>query len=348
MDTHGKTAAQLELEVAEQRERLERRVAELQQRMSAGRIVDEVLNYAKSSGGNDFVTNLGRSVRVNPMPVALTGIGLAWLMTRANSNSAINSRSAADDQGDWASSSEQGERYPFARVRGASLRRIRQASDDGGQRFSEFTDEAGARFKARTDDLGGRAGHFADETGALYRGFVDEAGNRVREFLDEAGNRIGDAQGWTSDRWEGASERLSNIGDTVTNRVGLVADRAAELRRRASGAGSRLQSNAGSAGKTMVDLLQQQPLIAGALAFAVGAALAAALPPTRREDRLIGAPADQLKARGARAAGAAYEEGRERVADALEQARGEAGSIYSRAKEELASDTGAEDKGRLH
>ncbi len=37
------------------------------------------MHTARETGG-EFTLNLGRTVRANPLPVALLGIGLGWLM----------------------------------------------------------------------------------------------------------------------------------------------------------------------------------------------------------------------------------------------------------------------------
>ena len=37
------------------------------------------MTYFKEGGGVDFSRNLARSVRDNPVPVALISIGLGWL-----------------------------------------------------------------------------------------------------------------------------------------------------------------------------------------------------------------------------------------------------------------------------
>jgi len=334
---NAKTSAELEMEVEEQRSRLENRVSEIQERLSPGQLVDELLNYVKSSGGGDFVANLGRNVSANPLPIALTGIGLAWLMARANAP-APAATSHTDDRdwdrrlGDNGQSYDRGDHrgdaYPYASIKGSSLRRVQQMTDEAGKRYSEFTDAAGARFKAVSDDLGNRAGHFTDETGSLYSGFTDEAGNRVGEFLDEAGSRLEDAQGWANETWHNAANRAGELGDTV--RQG-----ADDLRRRAAAAGSQLQGNAGSVGKTVTDLLHDQPLIGGALAFAVGAAIASALPPTKQEDQLVGKTSDQLKAEGGRMASDVYEKGKEQVSQVYQDAQDEAASIYGKVKDDL-------------
>ena len=53
---------------------------EIQEKLSPGQMVDELLNYAKDSGGSEFVADLGQSVRTNPLPVALLGMSLMWLI----------------------------------------------------------------------------------------------------------------------------------------------------------------------------------------------------------------------------------------------------------------------------
>ena len=74
------TTKQLERSVDSTRGRLEETLAELRERLSPPFLIEEALDYAKENGGADFVRNLGRQVADNPLPVALMGAGLAWLM----------------------------------------------------------------------------------------------------------------------------------------------------------------------------------------------------------------------------------------------------------------------------
>jgi len=274
-------------------------------------------------------------VQANPLPIALTGIGLAWLMARANATPPASAgadrdwdRRLTDNGQSYDRGDHRGDAYPYARISGTSLRRVRHVTDEAGQRYAEFTDDAGAKFKALSDGVGNRTGHFADEAGSLYRGFTDEAGTRVSTFLDEAGNRLEDAQGWASDTWEDTEGRVDDLRHAV-------ADRAADLQQRAASAGSQLQSSAGSMGKTVSDLLHDQPLIGGALAFAVGAAIASALPTTQQEDELLGESSDRLKSEGAKLAGNVYEQGKQQIGEAYEQTRQEAASTYEKVKSDL-------------
>jgi hypothetical protein len=51
----------------------------LEARLSPGQMLDRTLAFMRENGG-EFVGNLGESVKQNPMPTIVTGIGLAWLM----------------------------------------------------------------------------------------------------------------------------------------------------------------------------------------------------------------------------------------------------------------------------
>ena len=53
---------------------------ELQERLSPGQVLDDLMGYFRGSEGAVFGRNLMDSVQSNPLPAALTGIGLTWLI----------------------------------------------------------------------------------------------------------------------------------------------------------------------------------------------------------------------------------------------------------------------------
>jgi hypothetical protein len=74
------SSVQLEREAEQTRSQLAQTLDELRQRITPGQLVDQAVDYAKDSGGAQFVRNLSRQATSNPMPVALIGAGMAWLM----------------------------------------------------------------------------------------------------------------------------------------------------------------------------------------------------------------------------------------------------------------------------
>lgn len=78
--TH-RSPAEIEREVEEARARLRGDLAEMRTRLSPGTMLDHALDYARASGGAEFTRTFGRQVRDNPLPIALIGAGIGWLMT---------------------------------------------------------------------------------------------------------------------------------------------------------------------------------------------------------------------------------------------------------------------------
>lgn len=79
--TTEKTAAELEHEIESQRAYLALTLDKISARMTPGQVFDEAWEFARDSGGGEFVRNLGTSVRANPLPVALITAGIGWLMS---------------------------------------------------------------------------------------------------------------------------------------------------------------------------------------------------------------------------------------------------------------------------
>jgi len=318
MSSYGKDSAQLEREVEAQRQQIENRIGEIKDRLSPGQIVDELLSYTKE-GGQHFAANLGQTVANNPMPAALLGISLVWLMSGQGPKLSAPQPYAPAPR-------PRGSEYPYATVSGG-MRRISHAADPAGKWYSEFEDNGGKRYKAEANEGGHRIGEFFDDAGRKFGGLIDEAGHRVSDFQDEAGNRFEEATGWAS---HALHDLKHNVGDAI-----------GEVTRQAQHLGSGAQHQADKTSKMVVDMFQNQPLIAGALAFAAGAALGAALPHTEQEDAAVGEIADQVKGKAAEVAADAYDEGKSRAADLYEKGKEGAAQVYDEVREKLGETTQA-------
>ena len=91
MSTNGEgtpETARIERDLAQTRSRLDATIDALQDKLSPGQMVDQAVSYLKDSGGGEFGRNLSRSVTEHPLPVALIGVGVAWLMAASARGSA--------------------------------------------------------------------------------------------------------------------------------------------------------------------------------------------------------------------------------------------------------------------
>lgn len=300
VDTHS--PAELQREIEADRQRIEEKLHAIQERMSPGELMDEFLDYARRSGGAEFLKNLGGAMKSNPIPVALTGIGLAWLL--ADPASRAPQASAPDNGVDS---------YPLASVSG-SLRRIGPVEASFGERYSHFEDQGGSRFRARTDAAGYRAGHFVDPSGAVYRGFADASGSPIEDIRDETGRLFDEASGWGSATWREMKGAASGISETIAEAGRSAADSARGVRQNAQTQGAQLNA-------AILKNFRDQPLVGGALAFAIGAAIGAALPATALEDVTAGAASDRVRDHLAATADAAAEGAIEGAKGALDETR---------------------------
>jgi len=299
---HEKTSEDLQREIDQDRERIGHRLDAIQERMSPGQLVDEAIAYAKSSGGGEYVGNLGRALKDNPLPVALMGVSLAWLMAKGQSPSVASP------------APQEGPEHPLY-VTNGPVRRLGPPSIENGQRYSHFSDTSGKRLKALTDERGHRAGHFMDEAGKSYRGFVDASGNLITHIADETGSLLDAASGWAQDKWQRAKEATASLGASTSNAAG-------SLTSFGSSTANSLRDQTERLNQAILSQFRDQPLVGGALAFAVGAAIGAALPHTQQEDEVLGELAQSTKERA-----------RSTAMDAVERGKSVASEIYDHAAE---------------
>jgi hypothetical protein len=79
-DPGNRSAADIEADVERTRARVTQTIDALRDSMSPGQIMDQIVDYARDSGGADFTRNMGAALRDNPLPVLLIGAGIGWLM----------------------------------------------------------------------------------------------------------------------------------------------------------------------------------------------------------------------------------------------------------------------------
>lgn len=91
--------AEVEREVEETRAHVDRTVEAIRERMSVDQLVEGTGRYLRDSGGGEIVARLGEQIRAHPVPLAMVGIGLAWLMSGRGAPR-LPSR-GSDEFGEW-------------------------------------------------------------------------------------------------------------------------------------------------------------------------------------------------------------------------------------------------------
>jgi Protein of unknown function (DUF3618) len=257
-DPGDRSVTELEREIDHERERVSATIDELKGRASAASLVDQLVKAVAENGG-EVSRNLGRSLRDNPLAALLTGVGLAWLMA--------GSGSPRDEERDWEDADR--EYMPYARDR------LPDRSASSGSIYGGSRDDSWPNPEYPESDT-------ASSEGGLRERVADIAG-RVGEGVSETVETLRDR---ASDVSHSASARLHQAGDTIREAGGAVRHRAGAARRRAAGTGRDMRHG-------LDGLIEDQPLVLGAIAMALGAAVGGALPRSRVEDRMFGAQSDR-------------------------------------------------------
>ncbi|MGR3761800.1 DUF3618 domain-containing protein [Roseobacteraceae bacterium NS-SX3] len=388
MTTESRSPREIEREIERNRAQLTSNLENLQDRFSVDSVMRQIGDQLREHGG-EIGHAVSRTVKENPAAVALTGIGLAWLIfgggqkprgsrpsvrpvrdygrdldydghsddggysTGAASRSRWEDRPASGDYGSSYAASRSVPR-PDPRMKGGTVgvpswARTDDLDDNGGG----IADRAASAAASARDSITGAAsaaGDKAAEAGSAVSGAASDAGTAAKSKASAAGSAVKDkaaaageavrgtasaAASAASGAMHSAQERAArmrarlaegteNLSEEARARVIAAREAAVDARRRAAAAVARQSEQA-------ADLYDRQPLVAGALALALGAAIGGALPRTRTEDDLMGAHSDALMER----AEEIFREEREKAAAVLEAAKSEAEAIAKEKREEI-------------
>lgn len=315
MTAESRTPEEIEREIERRRSSLNNDLEELQDRFSIDTMVRQLGEQFREHGG-DIGRSITAQVKANPIPLALTGIGLAWMMlgdSRSNGAAAGYVRSEDDFR---QTRIDHGRSYapPISRAPVASPTPSWAREEDSTiHRSDPLSHHRGsAAPRVDTGSSTGVSSSVPSEDGA-------DSSDEGR--LARARARI--------------SEGTENLTDEGRARVIAAREKAIEMRRsamRSVRGGSTAAADFVRGGSdTAADLYDRQPLVMGALALAVGAALAGALPRTRMEDSVMGEHSDALF----REAEAIFEEERAKAGKVVEAVKDEVRDIASETKADL-------------
>jgi Protein of unknown function (DUF3618) len=91
----GTESDELERQARQARAQITGTLNELRGRMTPGQMVDQVADYAREGPAADFIRNLGREVRENPLPLTLIAAGIAWLIVASGRSARARARQFA-------------------------------------------------------------------------------------------------------------------------------------------------------------------------------------------------------------------------------------------------------------
>ncbi|MEI4469741.1 DUF3618 domain-containing protein [Frigidibacter sp. MR17.24] len=325
--TDTRTPDQIEQDLARDRARLSASINDLQDRFSAEGLVGEISDALRDQGG-ELMRGVAGVVRRNPAAAILTGAGLLWL-TVGRSHAPAGAAGRAPAARNWDERPLPRHRERYATPRHASDPAWLDDAWEGEDRYGTATSQSAAGDYSKGDaapgtggaaQASGLASQIAEGAGAMadsaQRGYA--AGHRK---VSETGARALDRAAKLRDR---LSEGTEGLTTEARDRIVKAREAAYEARRQVMGAAHDGRVRAEG-------FYRDQPLVAGALAVAAGAAIAGALPRSRWENEHLGAQSDALAAEAQRI----FQEEKEKAAAVLKSTAGEAEAQLRAAGAEL-------------
>ena len=255
-------ADKIEAGIARERASLASTLGSLQDRVSIENLAQEALGMIRTNAAA-YTSSIDSAVRANPLALALTGVGVAWLVFG-------------------------GKKAPEGPTR---------AENDGNGRKSKVLTSTDDAWSISVDALRARAS-------AALRRIEDDARAYAGALRDGLSSGIDSARDFAADRARVLSDFTEGLQQSFASGLedlqAPVRDQIVAMREQAYAARIRAERVASGGAREAGRLVEDHPLIAGGVALALGAALAAALPRTRIEDRTFGSESDRLMAEAAR------------------------------------------------
>ena len=292
MATTSTDPRDIEADLERERAALATTLDTLSDRVSVDNLAKEALGMLRSRAGS-ATTTLDHAVRTNPVAAALIGAGVAWMFlgpritgsssstsSRRSSQSSGYANDLRNDDAAWASSGTGSSEY--GRVGYV-------ASDNDNDDDHAWSREAHG-LRARAMD----ALHSIEREAKSYydslRSGISSGASGTRDFAAERASVI---SSFTSDLRDRLASGLDNLPPESRDRILAARERAYQAVLQAEQTGRDVIRNPGRA-------LEEHPLVAGAVSFALGAAVGAALPSTEVENRTFGTERDRLMSDAAR------------------------------------------------
>jgi hypothetical protein len=291
-----RTREELATTVGALRERVGDTAAELKTMVSPAHIKQEIKDYVRQER-ESLIEAMQRKARENPLQVAAIGAAVAY--------PALSLLRAVPTPL-WLI----GAGLFLTTTRGQrTVKEVQAKVDDTVQQTSEKVSELATSVQS---DLEGRVAGVRDMVAEAR----DAASAKVGSLTEQARAAFHDAHDALTGAAGGAAAQASAAADRV---AATGAETAGNLKDRAAGMATSSQN-------AVVDFAKQNPLLVAGLGAAVGALIAASIPPSEAENRLFGSGSEKLKDKAREAAA----QGIERAGEAAAAAAGAAASAAAR------------------
>lgn len=252
----GRDSDRIRSEINRTRSNMDETFAALDAKLTPSQIGLEVWNLFKG-GSSAGASKLWRIAKEHPMPAAVIGLGLGWLLVESSREDEDRVSYRRGYRGEYSD-------YGYGRPTYAGAAGTRAYTAYESPDYEEY-DEEGGRLSAAKDKVKDVAGSAKDAvSGAAHR--VGDVASSAREHVADLGHR--------------AKDRASDLKYRTKDRAVALKGQAGYKARQAKlGFWQKMEEN---------------PLMVGAATLALGVIAGLSLPSTRKEDELMGETRDRI------------------------------------------------------
>jgi hypothetical protein len=224
----------------------------IEARLTPGQVFEQGLNYLRNSGGGEFFSNLATSVKDNPMPVVVAGVGLAWLM--------VMHQRDGGDRSTWSSYNAdlqaEGLRGRAADAASATRDTMADAANTARDKVADAANATRDKLSSAVGTTRDKVAHAVDSARAGLGATTDRAQQAWQRTSDTTRQQIDRAR--TGYRYVVQEQPLAlgAVGFGIGALLAAVAPRTDEEDRVMGGAADRLKERVTEAGREQLDRAQ--------------------------------------------------------------------------------------------
>jgi ElaB/YqjD/DUF883 family membrane-anchored ribosome-binding protein len=186
MNHPDRSSEQIQADIQRTRSDLDRTLTRLERRLEPRRLLDQGVDYLRDNGAREYLSNLGKAAKEQPLPLALVGVGLAWMMmTHGRSGSSVTDGrafgdavgSAAADARSRAAEGVEGLRSRAGELSGKvsdAASQLASQTRDAAHRTSQGLSEAADAARARAAQVSEATRQGAQKVRSGYDHLVNE------------------------------------------------------------------------------------------------------------------------------------------------------------------------------
>jgi hypothetical protein len=327
--TDDKSSEEIKADIEQTRSEMSQKINQIQERLDPTRLkeqaqetvrsavsdsTDALVNYVRGNAG-EFGYSVVDTIKRNPVPAALVGIGLGWMIFKSfSSPSSDGSDYEEEYYRERYNNRRSGAGYPQSTRYGNEYGtdagdQSRYSYEAGGARGAQY--QGSSRYSAPTgyyrDDAEdqneqsrvGQASQYvqdkasdvlgqARDTAGQVTGQVQETAQQAGQYVQEkASDVLGQARDTAGQVTEQVQETAQQAGQYVQEKVGQVREQASQL-------GEQAQQTLQGTGRQVQRTVENNPVPFGIAALVAGVLIGLALPETQTENQVMGEKRDQL------------------------------------------------------